>query len=234
MESSAAPVASAAAPRYTVDFPHQAPISTKVVGAAAAMSAWPARRAAANKASPSSSGMNPRVPRAVSKRAWTRAESKASLPGELCVIEWWDRRPTGAMRQGRSVRVEPNATFTRSRSTDWATRRGPDGIGWASRNEIASSANSASPQSAGTDSMMRGGAFFGKRSSTASQSSVSLVHTAWLPTGLVRSEPRTTNPFWLRTSVIARSKVRRHRSTSGNPASAPRDRISSWGVDALR
>ena len=32
MERSAAPVASAAAPRYTVDFPHQAPISTKVVG----------------------------------------------------------------------------------------------------------------------------------------------------------------------------------------------------------
>ena len=44
----------------------------------------------------------------------------------------------------------------------------------------------------------------------------------------------TANPFWLRTSVMARSKVRRHRSTSGNPASAPRERISSWGVEAVR
>ena len=82
--------------------------------------------------------------------------------------------------------------------------------------------------------MMRGGAFFGKRSSVASQFWVSRVHTAWPPTELARSEPRTANPFWLRTSVMARSKVRRHRSTSGNPASAPRERISSWGVDAFR
>ena len=81
---------------------------------------------------------------------------------------------------------------------------------------------------------MRGGAFFGKRSSTASHCSVSRVHTAWLPTGLARSEPMTANPFWLRTSVMARSNVRRQRSTSGNPASAPSERISSWGVEAVR
>ena len=44
----------------------------------------------------------------------------------------------------------------------------------------------------------------------------------------------TMNPFWLRTSVMARSNVRRHRSTSGKLASAPSERISSCGVDAER
>ena len=99
---------------------------------------------------------------------------------------------------------------------------------------MARSAKSASPHRAGIVSTMRGGAFFGKRSSTASQRSVSRVHTAWLPTGLARSALMTANPFWLRTSVMAKSKVRRHRSTSGNPASAPRERISSWGVTRVR
>ncbi len=51
---------------------------------------------------------------------------------------------------------------------------------------------------------MRGGAFFGKRSSTASQLSVTRVHAAWLPTGLASSEPITANPFWVRTSVMAK------------------------------
>ena len=69
IESTTAPVASAAAPRYTVDFPHQAPISTKVGGdGSRASSARPARRAARYSASPSSSGMKPRVRRAVSKQ----------------------------------------------------------------------------------------------------------------------------------------------------------------------
>ena len=48
---------------------------------AAGRSAWPARRAAANSASPSSSGMKPRVLRAVSKSDCTRAESRPSPPG---------------------------------------------------------------------------------------------------------------------------------------------------------
>ena len=95
---------------------------------------------------------------------------------------------------------------------------------------MAFSANSASAQRAGIDSRMRGGAFFGNRSRIWSQVSVILVHTAWHPTGLTRSEPRTAKPFWLRTSVMARSNVRRQRSTSGKMASAPRDRISSCGV----
>ena len=82
--------------------------------------------------------------------------------------------------------------------------------------------------------MMRGGAFFGNRSSTVSHDSVRRVQAAWLPTRLASRAPMTMNPFWLRTSVMARSKVRRHRSTSGKTASAPSERISSCGVAALR
>ena len=74
-------MASAAAPRYTVDFPHQAPISTKVAGAAAGSSAWPARRAAANSASPSSSGMKPRVRRAVCEEGLHARRGRGVGPG---------------------------------------------------------------------------------------------------------------------------------------------------------
>ena len=49
---------------------------------------------------------------------------------------------------------------------------------------MACSAKSASAHSAGSDSMMRGGAFFGNRSSTASHDSVMRVQTAWQPTAV--------------------------------------------------
>ena len=96
------------------------------------------------------------------------------------------------------------------------------------------SAKPASAHKAGMVSRMRGGAFFGKRSRTASHCSVRRVHTAWFPTGLASRPEMTAKPFWLRTSVMARSNVRRHSSTSGNVDSAPSERISSCGVVAVR
>ena len=176
----------------------------------------------------------PRAARHV-RRVTAGGPSRVSRPDSaVSAIKERVCRRRGGSAASPSRSREPKATLTRSRSTDWATRRGPDESGWSSRNATAPSANSASPHRAGMDSTMRGGAFFGKRSSTASQLSVNRVHTAWLPIGVGQERADDANPFWLRTSVMARSKVRRHRSTSGNPASAPSERISSWGVEAVR
>src|SRR5664280_2610239 len=68
-----APVSSAAAPMYTVDLPHQAPISTKAPCSKEA----PARSAARKSASPSSSGMNPVAARA-SENRWSRRSARST------------------------------------------------------------------------------------------------------------------------------------------------------------
>ena len=66
----------------------------------------------------------------------------------------------------------------------------------------------------------------------ASHDSVIRRQIAWPATGLANSAAMTIHPFWLRTSVMARSNVRSARSMSGKAESALRDRISSCGVEA--
>ena len=68
----------------------------------------------------------------------------------------------------------------------------------------------------------------------ASHDSLIRPHAACPATGLASKAEMTIHPFWLRTSVMARSNVRRARAMSGKAESALRDRISSWGVEAAR
>src|SRR6185437_251083 len=72
----------------------QAPISTNVAGAAPVSTARPARSAASNRASPSSSGMKPRVARAACTTARTRTDSSASSGGSAVLMR-------GSSRGGR-------------------------------------------------------------------------------------------------------------------------------------
>ena len=229
-----APVSSAAAPRYTVDLPHQAPISTKVGGVAPGISARPARWAARNSASPSSSGMKPRVPRAVASRSRTRSDSRSSLAGAA-----W-RHPPGA-RAGRPQRVGQAGPLAGSEGHVDVQALGRLGDPpWARRQRVVLEELDRSTCEVGVarrvPAASRGcaAARSGKRSRIVSQVSVIRVQTAWLPTRLANNAAMTLNPFWVRTSVRARSNVRRQRSTSGKLASAPSERISSCGVDADR
>jgi hypothetical protein len=109
-----------------------------------------------------------------------------------------------------------------------------EGSGCSFRNCTTVPANSASPQSAGIASAIRAWAFLGKRSSIASQLSLTRPHTACPATRLASNPVMTIHPFWLRTSVIARLNVRIARSMSGKADSAWRERISSCGVGAAR
>ena len=77
-------------------------------------------------------------------------------------------------------------------------------------------AKSASPQKAGMGSTRREWTFLGKRWSISSHSSVIRFQMACPATGLASNPAMTKYPFWLRTSVMAKSNDRSAKSISGN------------------
>ena len=126
------------------------------------------------------------------------------------------------------------ATLTPSRSIDCATRRGPEARGWSPGSQSADWANSASPHSAGSDSRMRTGAFFGNRSRIGVPPFCDAGPDRLAPDGVGQQRAEDGEPVLAPHLGHGQVEGAQAELDVGEGRSAPSERISSWGVSPDR